>query len=49
MKKNDLLKKDDMIVRVLDIPMGKNYNLSKKGTKVPLCPPDKERAIIGRD
>ena len=29
----------------LGLPMGKNYNLSKKGTKVPLCPPDKERAI----
>lgn len=29
----------------LGLPMGKNYNLSKKGTRVPLCPPDKERAI----
>jgi len=25
--------------------MGKNYNTSKKGAKVPVCPPEKEKAI----
>ena len=28
------------------LPMGKNYNVSKKGTRVPLCPPEKEEAIL---
>ena len=25
----------------MGLPMGKNYNVSKKGTRVPLCPPEK--------
>ena len=29
----------------MGLPMGKNYNTSKKGTKVPVCPPEKEKAI----
>lgn len=30
----------------MGLPMGKNYNVSKKGTRVPLCPPEKEEAIL---
>ncbi len=29
----------------LGLPMGKNYNTSKKGTKVPICPLEKEKVI----
>lgn len=30
----------------MGLPMGKNYNVSKKGTRVPICPPEKEAAIL---
>ena len=30
----------------MGLPMGKNYNVSKKGTRVPICPPEKEEAIL---
>jgi len=30
----------------MGLPMGKNYNISKKGTRVPICPPEKEEAIL---
>ena len=29
----------------LGLPIGKTYNTSKKGTKVPICPLEKEKAI----
>ena len=29
----------------LGLSMGTNYNTSKKGTKVPICPSEKEKAI----
>lgn len=34
------------VKRKYGLEVGQNYNISKKGTKVPVCPKEKEDAIV---